>query len=211
MKKAYFMLNREFIEEIYSKNEINRIEKLVNISDKLIIPDSKGNVKNIHSDCKIILSVWQVKIDKDFLVRTSNLEVVFYGAESIRDVVTDEFWKSNVVITSSWAANAVPVAEYTLVQIIIYLKNAYYHEASYKKQRDRSDITAVLDVTYPEPPISESQLFYMPNVILTPHIAGSMDSGCNRMRSYANDEIERFPKGKPLKFQITHEMFNEIA
>jgi phosphoglycerate dehydrogenase-like enzyme len=38
--------------------------------------------------------------------------------------------------------------------------------------QSRSDLTAVLDVTFPEPPEEDSPLYTMENVILTPHIAG---------------------------------------
>jgi phosphoglycerate dehydrogenase-like enzyme len=71
--------------------------------------------------------------------------------------------------------------------------------------RDRSDITAVLDVTHPEPPHSDSPLYELKNVILTPHIAGCMGPECKRMSKYMIDELERYINGKKLKWQITRE------
>ena len=64
--------------------------------------------------------------------------------------------------------------------------------------RVRPDLTAVLDVTYPEPPPPSSPLFDLPNVILTPHIAGSLDGECERMGRWMVDEIRRYLAGKPL-------------
>ena len=41
--------------------------------------------------------------------------------------------------------------------------------------------TAVLDVTLPEPPLPESPFYSLPNVFLTPHIAGSSGDEVARM------------------------------
>ena len=41
--------------------------------------------------------------------------------------------------------------------------------------------TAVLDVTYPEPPVEGSPFYTLPNVFLTPHIAGSAGDEVARM------------------------------
>ncbi len=76
---------------------------------------------------------------------------------------------------------------------------------------ERPDITAVLDVTHPEPPVDDSPLWTLPNVILTPHIAGSLCGECSRMGQYAIDECERFLKGEPLKFRLTEEMARRMA
>jgi len=344
-KRALFILNKESSEKIYGPEEIARINKYV---DVISMPLSYEQVKEnpeILSQCNIILSGWGGPcIDRWFIENAPNLEAVFYGAGSIRGIVTPEFWKSGIPITSSWAANAVPVAEYTMAQIVLCLKNTYslhqlytqeypdkivtseskesvFHDM-YKSRRafgayktvvgiislgmigrlvcnllknldieivaydpyikveeakvlgvklvaldelfkisnvvslhapglpetesmicgnhfelmmngasfintargaivnetemievlkKRKDITAVLDVTYPEPPEIDSELFNMDNVFLTPHIAGSMDGECRRMGAYAVDELIRFLEGKELKYQINEKQFKTMA
>jgi len=64
--------------------------------------------------------------------------------------------------------------------------------------RVRPDLTAILDVTCPEPPVADSPLYELPNTILTPHIAGSQDGECERMGRWMADEIQRYLAGKPL-------------
>jgi phosphoglycerate dehydrogenase-like enzyme len=70
----------------------------------------------------------------------------------------------------------------------------------------RPDVMALLDVTYPhEPPVPGSPLWTMPNVVLTPHIAGSSGAECRRMGRYMIDELKLYLAGRPLRWQITRE------
>ena len=69
--------------------------------------------------------------------------------------------------------------------------------------RQRPDLYAILDVTDPEPPESDSSLFLLPNVVLTPHIAGSMGAECRRLGRYMVDELRRFLNDEPLRWSIT--------
>ncbi|WP_406515300.1 hydroxyacid dehydrogenase [Streptomyces sp. NBC_00873] len=57
---------------------------------------------------------------------------------------------------------------------------------------------AVLDVTDPELPPALSPLYELPNVLLTPHIAGSQGNELHRMADQALDEMERFASGLPF-------------
>jgi len=77
--------------------------------------------------------------------------------------------------------------------------------------RARPDLFAVLDVTYPEPPVPDSPLYTLPNVILTPHIAGSMDGECRRMGRYMVEELRRYVKGEPLRWSISRERAAVLA
>jgi phosphoglycerate dehydrogenase-like enzyme len=75
----------------------------------------------------------------------------------------------------------------------------------------RPDVTAVLDVTAPEPPASDSPLYTLPNVVLTPHLAGSVGHECVRMGQAMLDEYERFRSGQPLRWEITAAQAELIA
>ena len=77
--------------------------------------------------------------------------------------------------------------------------------------KKRPDLTAVLDVTYPEPPEKDSPLYTLQNCILTPHIAGSSNNEVRRMGEYMQKEYENFVSGKPLKYEVTLEMLKTMA
>jgi phosphoglycerate dehydrogenase-like enzyme len=72
--------------------------------------------------------------------------------------------------------------------------------------RLRPDLIAVLDVTDPEPPLPNSELFTVPNIVLTPHIAGSTGRECRRMGDAMVAELERYLSGTPLRYEVTREL-----
>ena len=69
--------------------------------------------------------------------------------------------------------------------------------------REKPDRTALLDVTWPEPPEKDSPLWTMENVILSPHIAGSMNNEVARMGAYMAEEYAAFSQGLPCRYEVT--------
>ena len=77
--------------------------------------------------------------------------------------------------------------------------------------REEPGRTALLDVTWPEPPEPDSPLWSMRNVILTPHIAGSMNNEVARMGAYMAEEAERIQNGQPTRWEVTRSMLETMA
>jgi phosphoglycerate dehydrogenase-like enzyme len=59
-------------------------------------------------------------------------------------------------------------------------------------------IRAALDVTDPEPLPADHQLWRAPNVLITPHIAGTVARWEARAYRFAGEQIRRYVAGKPL-------------
>lgn len=310
--------------ELIYGSTYEEIGKLVNIyAPPQTRQTIRGNLDLLENADVIFTSWGGPKFDKDLLDAAPNLKAVFYGAGTIKYIVTDEFWDRQIKITSAYAANAEPVVEFTLSQILFSLKRGWYyvvqsktqekyiqkvdvpgaygstvgivslgmigrrvcellkqfdvrviaydpfvsqeeadklnvelcsleevfsrsdvvslhtpwlketeglitgqHFSSMKKNatfintsrgaivneaemievlKVRPDLFAVLDVTYPEPPLEGSPLYSLENVILTPHIAGSLSGECQRMGAYMLEELKRFVTGQELKWEITKE------
>ena len=75
----------------------------------------------------------------------------------------------------------------------------------------RPDLTALLDVTHPEPPAPDSPLWEMPNVHLTSHIAGSIGDEVVRMADYAIEEFVRWQRKEPLRYAVNEAMLELMA
>jgi phosphoglycerate dehydrogenase-like enzyme len=279
---------------------------------------------DLLAEAEVIFSGWGApRMDEEFLAATPKLRAVFYGAGSIRSFTTDAFWERGVAVSSAYAMNAVPVAEYTLAAILFSLKRGWHFCFETKRRgaypprgpvpgaygstvglvslgmigrlvrerlrpfdvdviafdpfvtpeqataldvemvsleevfrrsdvvslhtpwlketegmvrrehfaamrpgatfintargavvheegliavmTERPDLTAVLDVTWPEPPVAGSPLYALPNAILTPHIAGSQGNECRRMGRCMLEEFERWSRGEPVRWQISRE------
>lgn len=62
---------------------------------------------------------------------------------------------------------------------------------------------AILDVTEPEPLPRSSPLYELPNVLITPHVAGSLGHETRRMSARALTELERYVAGLPPEQAVT--------
>jgi len=324
-------MNNKFVDLVYPHKIRHELEKRLDIyAPPLTQEDIKAN-PSILQKADVIFSGWDGPIlDRDFLDAAPNLDAFFYGAGTVKPLITEDVWDRNLTITTAVKANAIPVAEYTLSQILFSLKNGWQfvrnieEDRSYSKKpyeylpggfdstvgiislstigtevverlkhfdvqvlaydplihpddakklnvtlcsveeifeksdvislhapllqetrgminkahflsmkknasfintarrsivneeemikvlEKRSDITAIIDVIFPEPTNKESLLYTLPNIILTPHIAGSEGKECARLGHYMLEEFKRYIEGDDLKWKITREQFSTM-
>jgi phosphoglycerate dehydrogenase-like enzyme len=70
------------------------------------------------------------------------------------------------------------------------------------RRLQRGDLFAILDVTTPDRLAADHPLYELPNVILTPHVAGSLGVELERLGATALDEARRAARGEPLLYRL---------
>lgn len=325
-RAAFFCKDINNIDFVYALERRQQLEDSYSFFDMVVTPDNIEEHLDALPDLEYIFSTWGMwRLSEEQLDRLPQLKAVFYAAGSVKGFA-ETYLDRNIVVMSAWAANAIPVAEYTLAQVILagkqywqcirqdrrkearkllkgnfdqslaligagmigrkviellrpfsikvsivdpfisddeatamgvrkvsleeafaghqivsnHLPNIpetvgllrHQHFASMPEGATfintgrgaqvveselqsvlqvRPDLTALLDVTFPEPP-EEGSLFYtLDNVVLTPHIAGSLGLEVVRMADYAIEEAGRYDAGEHLQYAVTKDMLKHMA
>lgn len=325
--------NEAKVRQVYTADHLSRLSKLVEIPDRVYQKEDVLANEKSFDKVRFLFSTWGMPVfEKEEIQRIfPKLEAVFYAAGSVQRFARP-FLELGIPVFSAWAANGIPVAEYTFAQIVLGTKGFYQTARLFKEDghlaakvalksypgnydckvgllgagmigklvieklkalkvktlvfdpflpdekaeelgvekadlhtlfstcqvvsnhlanndatkgmlkeehfstmlpcatflntgrgaqvveadlisvlASRPDLTAVLDVTFPEPPEENSPLYTLPNVILTPHIAGSTGNEVRRMTDYIIEEAESFLAGKPTRYSVTLEMLETMA
>ncbi len=330
MKAVFMTSSPENIDKVYTKQTYERLSSELDFSKAVTSMDELCR-KELR-ETEVIFSTWgMLSPSKEQIAKyLPKLRAVFYGAGSVQ-YFARPFIESNIEVFSAWAANAVPVAEYTVAQIILANKGFFqrFHHIPGKKWDNRNlggfysgnfnakvgligigmigslvaemlkpynlDVLAfdpflsdekadelgiqkvsleeifakcnvisnhlannpqtvgmlcgrlfdlmgsnavfintgrgaqvveddliaaleaepsriaLLDVTLPEPPEPNSKLYSLPNVFLSPHIAGSLGNEVARMGDYMADEFFRWINGDKTNWGVTLKMLETMA
>ena len=305
--------NTRNIDYVYTKAQLAELAELTDLHPEIVSDLSQGDFTQVE----YLFSTWGMlrPSEEEIAKYLPNLKALFYSAGAT-DHFVRPFFARNVRVFSGWQANAVPVAEFSLAQILLALKgyflnNREVHTKAWKgafrgpgiygetvaligdgavatklkellqnnfninvlmipsrpdwrivsleeafktafvvsnhlPNRDdnigvinrthfesmrygatfintgrgaqineadmidvlkaRPDLTALLDVTFPEPPVPGSELYTLPNVKLSSHIAGSLNDEVVRMSDFMLDEFKRFISGGELRYEVKEEM-----
>lgn len=135
--KAIFLANyKGNIDYVYPKETQNRIKSLIDIDlEKVYCQEDLEANPSAFEDVEYIFSTWSMpggSEDKDDFARFfPNAKALFYAAGSVK-YFAQHYFDKNIRIFSAFAANAVPVAEFTVAQILLANKGYYQALRSFK-------------------------------------------------------------------------------
>lgn len=124
--RGLYLLDDEAFPMIYGADEQRDIAQSVEFVGPRQTRASISSHLDLLHDVEVLFSGWGcVIIDEAFLNAAPRLKAIFYGAGSVSSWMTDAVWERGVLVSSAYAANAVPVAEYTMATIVLALKQAW--------------------------------------------------------------------------------------
>ncbi|MCP1415104.1 hydroxyacid dehydrogenase [Paenarthrobacter sp. A20] len=321
--KAAFVMGRNTLRTLFSPEDLARLHGMVTLVDSEPIADfSAPGALELLADAELLITGWGAPTIDAFVVdQLPRLRCIVHAAGTVKTFLSPAVYERGIEVSSSAAANAVPVAEFTFAAIVMGLKRARRFSEQLRitgasrntsgfptigtngvtiglvgasrvgrlvigllKNLDArvlvydpyltvvdaselgvetvgldqlcamSDVVSVhapdiaetrgiigaqqlalmkdgtlvintargalidataltaelvsgrldayLDVTDPEPLPASSVLHTLPNVVLTPHIAGAMGNEIHRLGSHAVMEIRRLSEGLPLAYPV---------
>ena len=122
--RAIFLCNRESdVRRVYHADTVARLQSLCELDDSIY---ASADLAEIPTDTEIVFSTWGMPCLTEAQIRAylPRLQAVFYAAGSVQ-AFARPLLASGVRVFSAWQANAVPVAEYTLAQILLANKGFF--------------------------------------------------------------------------------------
>ena len=90
-------------------------------------------------------------------------------------------------------------------------RGAIFDEPALIEELKKGRFFACIDVTDPEPPTADNALRTLPNVVLTPHIAGAVTNGLARIGGHVCEELARFVGGEVMRTEIDINKLGSMA
>ncbi|MBQ2281195.1 MAG: hydroxyacid dehydrogenase [Kiritimatiellae bacterium] len=125
MKNIFLCNTPSIIGQVYPNDVIEALKAEAFLDTTVLTEKALNN--DIYADTEAIFASWDIpRLSVEQIAHHfPNLKYVFYAAGSVQ-YFAKPFFERNVRIFSAWSANAVPVAEYTLAQIILANKGFFH-------------------------------------------------------------------------------------
>lgn len=137
LKKAAFFGHGDQIERVYTQGRREQVAAATDLYPHIVTgADFDTQVSHLQ-DLEVIFSTWGMpSLTETQIAQLPQLQAVFYAAGSVQRFARP-FLERDVLVVSAWAANAVPVAEFTLSQILLAGKGYFANTREYVSPESR--------------------------------------------------------------------------
>ncbi|MFE9022788.1 hydroxyacid dehydrogenase [Streptomyces sp. NPDC007808] len=118
---ALFAMSAENVPQLFPPDVLARLRASLDIDPALVAEDlTDPRLRDVLARTEILVTGWGCpRLDAAVLDAAPKLRAVLHSAGSVKGFATPELWRRGIAVSSAAAANAVPVAEYTLAMILL--------------------------------------------------------------------------------------------
>jgi len=138
MNQSIFFGNAFQMNRVYSTQVKEKLKKEAGLNTgevytKAVLLENPS----LSKDTEYVFSTWGIEkiSEEEIAVCFPKLKCVFYGAGTVQEFARP-FLNRGIKVFSAWAANAVPVAEYTLSQVLLANKGFYQGLNRFRESRN---------------------------------------------------------------------------
>jgi phosphoglycerate dehydrogenase-like enzyme len=129
----------ETIDEVFGPEGLARLQSMTDLYPTIVTSRNIEACLPELEDLTVIFATWgMIHLTGEVLSRLPRLKALFYAAGSVRYFAAP-LLQRGIVVTSSAAANAVPVAEFTLGQILLANKGYFRNVREYRETANFDD------------------------------------------------------------------------
>jgi phosphoglycerate dehydrogenase-like enzyme len=129
---------------LFSSAAMDRLQAIASIDPGVVLSDLRSaQSRGALARAEIILSGWGCPpIDEVVLQAAPALQAIVHAGGGVKGHVTPACWERGIRVSTAAAANAVPVAEYTLAMILLANKDIHRMAKTYEQRRGSVDLLA---------------------------------------------------------------------
>ncbi|MEU6274774.1 hydroxyacid dehydrogenase [Streptomyces populi] len=130
-------MTAENVTRIFPPDTLARLRELVDVDPSFVAGDfTAARVRDRLAETEILITGWGCPVlDAAVLDAAPKLRAVLHAAGSVKGFTTPAVWERGIVVSSAAAANALPVAEYTLAMILLAGKDVFAHRERLRAER----------------------------------------------------------------------------
>ena len=124
-KTAFFCNRVAAIEKVYGSGYKERIAQISDLYPVVISGENFNSYVHDVTQIEVVFSTWGMPLlSESQLAKLSQLKAVFYAAGSVKTFAVP-LLERDIIVVSGWGANAIPVAEFTVAQILLANKGYF--------------------------------------------------------------------------------------
>ncbi|MYY06956.1 MULTISPECIES: hydroxyacid dehydrogenase [unclassified Streptomyces] len=132
--RAAFAMGSETAEAILDERTLAAFSQMCDLAPPPVLDDfTTDRARTVLADTELLVTGWGCPpLDSAALASAPRLRAVVHTAGSVRGHITDACWERGIEVSSAAAANALPVAEYTVAMILLSGKRVLERARSYR-------------------------------------------------------------------------------
>ncbi|NSL42697.1 hydroxyacid dehydrogenase [Streptomyces sp. 8P21H-1] len=143
--RAALAMSPEAATAVFTPGTLDQLATVCDLAPLPVLDDfTTARAREVLAEVDLLVTGWRCPpLDMETLAAAPQLRAVVHSAGTVRGHITDACWERGIEVSSAAAANALPVAEYTLAMILLTGKQVLERARAMHLTRTRTPLARI--------------------------------------------------------------------